>query len=137
MCLTYIKRVGGERGECLIPYLLFLALQRIVSSLFQAVAELYNTLDKCEAILEKQRYLCGDVLTESDIRLFVTLIRFDEVIPLFFISFSLISCVFKHPSCVKIGINFLIIRDLNVGIRRPFQMQQEVDKGVSKFVQLY
>jgi putative glutathione S-transferase len=32
-----------------------------------------------EGILEKQRYLAGDVLTEADIRLFVTLIRFDEV----------------------------------------------------------
>jgi putative glutathione S-transferase len=45
------------------------------------VKELYSALDRCEEILEKQRYLCGDVLTESDIRLFVTLIRFDEVIP--------------------------------------------------------
>lgn len=45
----------------------------------EAAAELFNALDKCEEILSNQRYLCGHVLTESDIRLFVTLIRFDEV----------------------------------------------------------
>ncbi|XP_021729676.1 uncharacterized protein LOC110696637 isoform X1 [Chenopodium quinoa] len=45
----------------------------------QAVDKLYKALDKCEEILAKQRYLCGSSLTEADIRLFVTLIRFDEV----------------------------------------------------------
>ncbi|KAI5066022.1 hypothetical protein GOP47_0018646 [Adiantum capillus-veneris] len=45
----------------------------------EAVEELFNALDKCEEILSTQRYLCGHVLTESDIRLFATLIRFDEV----------------------------------------------------------
>ncbi|XP_076955287.1 uncharacterized protein LOC143630075 [Bidens hawaiensis] len=45
----------------------------------EAVTQLYEALDKCEEILGKQRYLCGNSLTEADIRLFVTLIRFDEV----------------------------------------------------------
>lgn len=45
----------------------------------EAVNQLYNALDKAEEILAKQRYLCGNKLTEADIRLFVTLIRFDEV----------------------------------------------------------
>uniref|UniRef100_A0A1D1XZU8 Uncharacterized protein yqjG n=1 Tax=Anthurium amnicola TaxID=1678845 RepID=A0A1D1XZU8_9ARAE len=45
----------------------------------EAVKKLYDTLDKCEEILSKQRYICGDALTEADVRLFVTLIRFDEV----------------------------------------------------------
>ncbi|XP_034700169.1 glutathionyl-hydroquinone reductase YqjG-like isoform X1 [Vitis riparia] len=45
----------------------------------EAVKNLYEALDKCEEILSKQRFLCGNTLTESDIRLFVTLIRFDEV----------------------------------------------------------
>ncbi|CAO2842032.1 unnamed protein product [Amaranthus hypochondriacus] len=44
-----------------------------------AVEKLYEALDKCEEILGKQRYLCGSSLTEADVRLFVTLIRFDEV----------------------------------------------------------
>ncbi|KAB1222115.1 Glutathionyl-hydroquinone reductase YqjG [Morella rubra] len=45
----------------------------------EAVKQLYAALDKCEEILGKQRYICGNTLTEADIRLFVTLIRFDEV----------------------------------------------------------
>ncbi|GJM91037.1 hypothetical protein PR202_ga07372 [Eleusine coracana subsp. coracana] len=45
----------------------------------EAVTKLYEAMDKCEEILGKQRYLCGNQLTEADIRLFVTLIRFDEV----------------------------------------------------------
>ncbi|MFS7948660.1 putative glutathione S-transferase, Thioredoxin-like superfamily, glutathione Transferase family [Helianthus anomalus] len=45
----------------------------------EAAKQLYEALDKCEEILGKQRYLCGDTLTEADVRLFVTLIRFDEV----------------------------------------------------------
>ncbi|CAH9076248.1 unnamed protein product [Cuscuta epithymum] len=45
----------------------------------EAVQKLYEALDKCEDILSHQRYLCGNQVTEADIRLFVTLIRFDEV----------------------------------------------------------
>ncbi|XP_073526203.1 glutathionyl-hydroquinone reductase YqjG-like [Phyllobates terribilis] len=44
-----------------------------------AVEQVYAALDRCEEILSKQRYLCGSAVTEADIRLFVTLIRFDEV----------------------------------------------------------
>ncbi|KAL6206749.1 hypothetical protein ACLB2K_023996 [Fragaria x ananassa] len=44
----------------------------------EAVKQLYEALDRCEEILSKQRYLCGNTLSEADIRLFVTLIRFDE-----------------------------------------------------------
>ena len=40
--------------------------------------ELFKHLDKAEEILGKQRYIAGDQLTEADIRLFMTLIRFDE-----------------------------------------------------------
>jgi len=43
----------------------------------EAVAGVFDTLDKIEARLEGD-FLFGDRLTESDIRLFVTLIRFDE-----------------------------------------------------------
>lgn len=45
----------------------------------EAFHQLFGALDKCEAILAKQRYIAGDELTEADIRLFMTLIRFDEV----------------------------------------------------------
>eukprot|EP01054_Gregarina_sp_Poly1_P003332 Gregarina_sp_Poly_1__3331@NODE_195_length_11596_cov_85_481395_g174_i0_p3_GENE_NODE_195_length_11596_cov_85_481395_g174_i0NODE_195_length_11596_cov_85_481395_g174_i0_p3_ORF_typecomplete_len324_score31_80GST_N_2/PF13409_6/3_1e24GST_C_2/PF13410_6/1_7e19GST_C/PF00043_25/1_8e12GST_C_3/PF14497_6/2_4e09GST_C_5/PF16865_5/8_6e06GST_C_6/PF17171_4/8_5e03GST_C_6/PF17171_4/0_0061GST_N_3/PF13417_6/0_13Glutaredoxin2_C/PF04399_13/0_15_NODE_195_length_11596_cov_85_481395_g174_i04871458 len=44
-----------------------------------AVQTVFAGLDKLEAVLSKQRYLTGDQFTEADIRLFVTLIRFDAV----------------------------------------------------------
>jgi len=44
-----------------------------------AVTELFATLDYWEAVLGKQRYLAGDILTEADLCLFVTLYRFDSV----------------------------------------------------------
>lgn len=45
----------------------------------EAVEELFRVLDKLDAHLEGKDYLVGDRLTEADIRLFVTLIRFDPV----------------------------------------------------------
>ncbi|KAJ0392602.1 hypothetical protein P43SY_002269 [Pythium insidiosum] len=45
----------------------------------EAIVKLYAALDRVEAILSKQRFLIGKAFTEADIRLFVTLIRFDEV----------------------------------------------------------
>ncbi|KAL9224332.1 hypothetical protein vseg_000376 [Gypsophila vaccaria] len=50
----------------------------------EAVDKLFEALDKCEEILGKQRYISGNSLTEADIRLFVTLIRFDEVYTVYF-----------------------------------------------------
>jgi len=43
------------------------------------VRALFAALDWLESILEENRYLCGDTLTEADWRLFTTLIRFDKV----------------------------------------------------------
>lgn len=45
----------------------------------RAVRALFKTLDDLEARLENRRYLLGDSMTESDWRLFPTLIRFDAV----------------------------------------------------------
>lgn len=45
----------------------------------QAFDEVFAELDKLEALLAEQRYLAGSRLTEADIRLFTTLIRFDPV----------------------------------------------------------
>jgi glutathionyl-hydroquinone reductase len=42
-----------------------------------ACEQLFTTLDEIDAILEKDRYLCGDRLTLADVRLFTTLFRFD------------------------------------------------------------
>jgi glutathionyl-hydroquinone reductase len=44
-----------------------------------ACNELFAVLDEVDATLEKNRYLCGEQLTLSDIRLFTTLFRFDVV----------------------------------------------------------
>ncbi|MCA9671105.1 MAG: glutathione S-transferase family protein [Myxococcales bacterium] len=45
----------------------------------EAFAELWDTLEWLEARLSKQRYLMGAAITEADIRLFTTLVRFDPV----------------------------------------------------------
>ncbi|MCJ2036968.1 glutathione S-transferase family protein [Methylobacterium sp. J-068] len=45
----------------------------------EAVTALFAELDALEARLDRSRYLCGDRLTEADIRLFTTLVRFDPV----------------------------------------------------------
>jgi len=45
----------------------------------EAFVELFAALDKLEEILSKSRYLAGNSITEADIRLFVTLVRFDPV----------------------------------------------------------
>lgn len=44
-----------------------------------AVQPLFETLDWLEAHLSEHRYLAGEVITEADIRLFTTLVRFDPV----------------------------------------------------------
>lgn len=50
----------------------------------EAVTEVFEALDRVEDILSKQRYLTGGRLTLADIRLFVTLVRFDEVYVVYF-----------------------------------------------------
>jgi len=44
-----------------------------------AVAQLFASLDWLEERLSRSRWLVGDAMTEADIRLFTTLIRFDPV----------------------------------------------------------
>jgi glutathionyl-hydroquinone reductase len=48
-------------------------------SYHEAVTALFATLDQLEQRLAGQRYLTGDTLTEADVRLWVTLARFDAV----------------------------------------------------------
>ncbi len=45
----------------------------------EAVTALFEELDALDARLDRSRYLMGDRLTEADIRLFTTLVRFDPV----------------------------------------------------------
>jgi putative glutathione S-transferase len=44
-----------------------------------AVVELFDALDKWDEVLADQRYLVGDELTEADVAMFTTLVRFDHV----------------------------------------------------------
>ena len=44
-----------------------------------AVHPLFDTLDWLDGHLARRRFLCGDRLTEADVRLFTTLARFDAV----------------------------------------------------------
>lgn len=50
----------------------------------EAFDALFETLDELEERLARQRYLVGQQLTESDIRFFTTLVRFDAVYYLHF-----------------------------------------------------
>lgn len=45
----------------------------------EAVGELFDALDHWEGVLAEQRWTCGDRLTEADLCLFTTLVRFDSV----------------------------------------------------------
>lgn len=50
----------------------------------EAIEELTSAFDRIEDILTRQRFITGDRFTEADIRLFVTLLRFDEVYVVYF-----------------------------------------------------
>jgi len=45
----------------------------------EAVTELFEELEYWDSVLADQRYLVGDRLTEADIAMYTTLVRFDEV----------------------------------------------------------
>jgi glutathionyl-hydroquinone reductase len=50
----------------------------------QAIGQLTESFDRVEQTLQKQRYITGNQFTEADVRLFVTLLRFDEVYIVYF-----------------------------------------------------
>lgn len=50
----------------------------------KAIDDLTMSFDRLEEILSRQRFIAGDRVTLSDIRLFVTLLRFDEVYTVYF-----------------------------------------------------
>lgn len=56
----------------------------------EACEALFSALDRAEAILHKQRYLAGNEITEADVRLFPTLVRFDVVY------YGLFKCNLRH-----------------------------------------
>ena len=50
----------------------------------EAFALLYQALDRVESLLAQRRYIAGSAFTEADVRLFMTIIRFDEVYAVYF-----------------------------------------------------
>lgn len=52
----------------------------------KAKEKVFNSLDRAEAILEKSKFLTGDKLTEADVRLWPSLLRFD---PAYYTTFKL------------------------------------------------
>ncbi len=52
---------------------------RTQSAYEESFNELFDALARWERVLEEQRYLCGDRITEADWCLFTTLLRFDPV----------------------------------------------------------
>jgi putative glutathione S-transferase len=51
----------------------------------EAFNDVFDALDRMETMLTDSEFLCGDELTEVDVRVFVTLFRFD---PVYFIRFK-------------------------------------------------
>ncbi|GKY93290.1 hypothetical protein MPSEU_000296500 [Mayamaea pseudoterrestris] len=49
-----------------------------------AITELTESFDRIDEILQKSRFIAGDCFTEADIRLFVTLLRMEEVYSVYF-----------------------------------------------------
>merc|ERR1712232_551125 len=50
----------------------------------EAERDVHMGLEHCNEILSQQRFLCGDAVTEADVRLLPTVVRFDGVYASFF-----------------------------------------------------
>jgi len=61
-----------------------------------AEKDLFAVLDRAEEHLSTRRYLAGSTITEADIRLFVTLVRFDEVYVVYFKTNR--KCIREYPA---------------------------------------
>ena len=62
----------------------------------EAVTQLFDALDYWEDVLQKQRYLCSDTITEADWCIFTTLFRFDAV---YYVHFKCnLRHIYEHPN---------------------------------------
>ena len=87
----------------------------------EAFQKLFTAMDRVEEILSKTRFLTGDKLTEADIRLFTTLVRFDAV---YFVHFKTNGArVTDYPNM------WGYVRDIyqTHGVRETVNMQQIKD----------
>jgi len=85
---TELEESMKERDELIYPNLnngvYRCGFAKTQSAYDKAITDLTKTFDQVEDILKTQRYITGDRVTLSDIRLFVTLLRFDEVYVVYF-----------------------------------------------------
>ena len=87
----------------------------------EAVDKVFYTLDRLEARLSQQRFYFGNLLTETDIRLFPTLIRFDLIYYILFKccrkrltdypALFAYTCDFLHLPGIDETINFTVMRN--------------------------
>ncbi|WP_405706108.1 glutathione S-transferase C-terminal domain-containing protein [Streptomyces sp. NBC_00069] len=56
-----------------------LGIERLQEAYADAYERLFGRLDRLSTRLQGSRYLVGDTITEADVRLFTTLVRFDAV----------------------------------------------------------
>ena len=68
---TVLKGVNNAVNEC--------GRSTAQEAYEQSVDRLFGTLDELDGLLAHRRYLCGDVQTEADWRLYPSLLRFDPV----------------------------------------------------------
>ena len=85
----------------------------------ESLDALEAAFDKLETILSNQRFLCcDDRLTEADIRLFVTLLRFDEIYSVYF------KCTTRSVMASPVFLDYC--RDIyqTGGVRETVDMEQ-------------
>jgi len=62
----------------------------------EAYFKLFESLERAESILSKQRYLCGETFTGMDLKLYMTLVRFDPVYVVYFKCYG--KRIEEHPN---------------------------------------
>ncbi len=101
---AFLEAGLGDPGVCFYPEALRAQIDQTVEAIYQpinngvyragfattqsaydeAVHALFDALERWDAVLAVQPFLCGDVVTEADWCLFTTLVRFDLVYHLHF-----------------------------------------------------
>lgn len=79
-----IEQINGDVYENVNNGVYKCGFARTQNAYDHNVRRLFSTLDMLDKKLEGKNYLVGDQLTEADIRLFTTLVRFDSVYYLHF-----------------------------------------------------
>ena len=100
-----IDRLNGWLHDNINRAVYLVGFSRNQTDYESKVKDIFNSLDEIENRLSKQDYLFGNTLTESDLYLFATLVRFDEIyFPLFKCSYRLI----KDYSALSAYLNGLL-----------------------------